>query len=364
MLHDPRQWLGMAFHSLVEKARNGTAGPNFKTAWDAEIALFVERAAAHQFDRRFVDAVRWPSYFLIQQRALSAAAELGAGRSPFRSRVSRHGQEQHSGTERRLVARSGRLVGRPDRFDRTSVTDYKSNLPDAATAIGSEILRRNRRQIQIYAAMIAEALGFWPAKGIVAGASGENITFVLSPAECDAEADRAVQDLESWNSALASSRDAGDLANPSPWSCHNCRFQLVCPAFWTWIARNAPVNMQPGAALAAAGPINSVQLGNDGDLQTVSLSNVVSTQPSIHEVSLVTRRSIHGSISPNWTGAECRIVGAAPRRDGRLSSDFSTVLLPSDQIPQVAIRMNAPPGTPSTTGGPENADAKKTASQT
>jgi PD-(D/E)XK nuclease superfamily len=343
VLHDPRQWLGTAFHSLIEKARNGTAGPNLEAAWDSEIALFVERAAAHPFDRRFVDAARWPSYFLVRQRALGAAAAVWSGSGSTRSGVVPHGGQRHSGTERRLVARAGRLVGRPDRFDRTSVTDYKSNLPDAATTIGAEILRRNRRQIQIYAAMIAETLGYWPAKGIIAGASGETITFDLSPAECDAEADKAVQDLERWNSTLASSRHARDLANPSASSCQNCLFQLVCPAFWIWIARSISGSPQPGVSPAAAGSLKSVQLGNDGDLQTVSLSNVMSTQPNMSEASLVTRRSIHGSISPNLAGSECRIVGAVARQDGRLSANFSTVLLPTDQIPQIALRMGAPP---------------------
>jgi hypothetical protein len=101
--------------------------------------------------------------------------------------------------------------------------------------------------------------------------------------------------------------------------------------------------MQPGAAPATAGPLKSVQLGNDGDLQTVGLSNVVSTQPSMPEISLVTRRSIHGDFPPNLVGSECRIVDAALRRDGRLSADFSTVLMPTDQIPQIAIRTDAPP---------------------
>jgi hypothetical protein len=246
-----------------------------------------------------------------------------------------------SGTERRLVARGGRLIGRPDRFDRSSVTDIKSNLPDQTTPVGAEIFKRNRRQIQIYAAIIAESLGFWPKKGIIAGASGETAEFGLAPAECDAEADAAVAYLASWNSALSSAARTADIASPSKSSCGTCRFQLVCPAFWTWLERNSIGSTPSRAPVAAAGLLKSVQLGNDVDLQTVTLASVVSTQPAMAAASLVTRRSIHGTLPPNLIGSECRIVGAQMRRDGRLTADWPTVLMPTDQIPQIDIGSGA-----------------------
>ncbi|MGT2502687.1 PD-(D/E)XK nuclease family protein [Bradyrhizobium guangxiense] len=254
-----------------------------------------------------------------------AVSERRRRTDPFRNR-------------KKLVARAGRLVGRPDRFDRTSVTDYKSNLPDPATPFGSEILERYRRQIRIYAAIIAEALGFWPERGIVAGPSGTSITFDLDPSECDAEADRAVQELGDWNGALSSARDALQFANPSASSCQNCRFQLVCPAFWNWLGTTPGLGRTSGAPVAAAGRLKAVQLGNDGDLQTVTLSNVVSTLPGACEVSMVTRRSIHGDAFASPPGTDYRIVGAGLRRDGRLSAEVATVLQPTQQIPEVLLR--------------------------
>jgi hypothetical protein len=258
VLHDPRLWLGTALHSLLEKARHEHIS-DLEAAWDGEIAGFVQRIGSHQFDQRFSDPSRWPSYFLIRQRALSSAAELIATRRPSGGSV--EPSPMRSGTERRLVARGGRLVGRPDRFDRSSVTDIKSNLPDQTTSVGAEIFKRNRRQIQIYAAIIAESLGFWPKKGNIIGASGETAEFGLVPAECNAEADAAVADLATWNRALASTTRASDIASPSDSSCGTCRFQLVCPAFWTWLARRSPGGTPPRAPVAAAGLLKSVQLG-------------------------------------------------------------------------------------------------------
>jgi hypothetical protein len=81
--------------------------------------------------------------------------------------------------------------------------------------------------------------------GIIAGASGETVEFGLAPAKCDAEADAAVAYLASWNSALSSAARASDIASPSESSCGTCRFQLVCPAFWTWLARNRRSSASP-----------------------------------------------------------------------------------------------------------------------
>jgi hypothetical protein len=248
----------------------------------------LQIVSTHQFDRRYNDPVRWPSYFLIRQRAINAAARLKVKvGTAERRRLTGGNGPIRSGTEKRLVARAGKLVGRPDRFDRTSVTDYKSNLPDAETPFGSEILKRYRRQIRIYAAIIAEALAFWPKKGIIAAPPGISVVFDLDPSECDSDADRAVRDLEEWNAALSSAQDADHFANPSASSCLNCRFQLVCPAFWNWLERVPTPIQTPGTPVAAAGKLKAVQLGNDKDLQTITLANVISTLPGVSEVSMV-----------------------------------------------------------------------------
>jgi PD-(D/E)XK nuclease superfamily len=342
VLHDPRLWLGIALHSLLEKARNGVVGTDLGDAWQAEVRHFMEQAELHQFDRRFSNLVRWPNYYLMEERALSAAAELVAAANNAAGSARTQGQRlSHSGTERRLVARSGRLVGRPDRFDRNSITDYKSNLPDTSTALGVQFFRQDRRQIQIYAAIIAESFGFWPTTGIIAGASGETAEFPLAPAECDAEADAAVADLAAWNRALSSASRPSDIASPSESSCGRCPFQLVCPAFWTWLVRRSPNGTPSRAPVAAAGVLKSIQLGNDGDLQTISLDGVVSTQPGMIATSLVTRRSIHGPLLPSDIGSECRIVGAEMRHDGRLTADWRTVVVPADQIPRINLGPHA-----------------------
>ena len=40
ILHDPRLWLGIAFHTLMEKARSGLAATDLSAAWNEEIERF------------------------------------------------------------------------------------------------------------------------------------------------------------------------------------------------------------------------------------------------------------------------------------------------------------------------------------
>jgi hypothetical protein len=101
----------------------------------------------------------------------------------------------------------------------------------------------------------------------------------------------------------------------------------------------------PQNAVAVTGRLKYVQLGNDGDVQSVALTDAASTLPQITAAGLVTRRSIHGDLSQNPTGTECRIVGAEVRRDGRLVADMQTLLKPADQIPPIVIRDTMSPPT-------------------
>jgi hypothetical protein len=346
VLHDPRLWLGTVLHSVLEIAGHARTATDLEAAWDAEIARFVRQAGDHQFDRRFADPTRWPSYFLVRQRALSSAAKLLSDLQQRADARLTHGHQPSTQrrTERRLVARAGRLIGRPDRFDRWSVTDFKSTLPDATSPIGAEILGRNQRQIKIYAAMIAEILGYWPNTGIITAASGASITFNLVPAECDAEADNATLELDGWNNALLTAEQPDDIANPSAAACQNCRFQLVCPAFWAWISAGMATSM-PRTAPAASGILSSVQSGNDGDLQTLHFSHVSATLPTGTELILTVRRSIHGDFFPTAIGTECRITAAAVRADGRLRADYSTLVMSTNQIPVISIQNDAPGST-------------------
>jgi hypothetical protein len=144
VLHDPRAWLGTAFHRLMEAMRRGATPADAETIWNAAIAETVETALKHPLDRRFAAPERWPSYFLVRQRAFALAAKLGGSPKP-------------KGIE---------------------------------------------RQLRLYAVIIADALGKWPASGRIVAAFGQTLEVKIDPAVCNVEADTALAALDALNYAL------------------------------------------------------------------------------------------------------------------------------------------------------------------
>lgn len=346
VLHDPRAWLGVAFHSLLQNVAQTRFALDLETAWDNEVNRLAILAADHQFDRRFRDPTRWPSYYLVRQRALSSAREMISKRASVISYQPVIGSAKiepakiaSKGIEKKLFARSGRLIGRPDRFDTSTITDFKSSLPDANAPKGAEILARHERQLQIYAAIIAEVLGYWSKTGVLVAASGATISFDLDPKKCDAEADAALVALDRWNASLLAASWAGELAAPSANACENCRFQLICPAFWEWVMSSPTVSVH--GASAATGTLVAVQSGNDRDLQTLQFSNIAAMPPADSKQAFVIRCSIHGNHVSKAIGTVCRITGASVRPDGRLRADLSTIIACENELPSIDIGREA-----------------------
>jgi hypothetical protein len=340
VLHDPRAWLGVAFHSLLQNVAQTRFALDLETAWDNEVNRLAILAADHQFDRRFRDPTRWPSYYLVRQRALSSAREMISKRASAISYQPVIGSAKiepariaSKGIEKKLFARSGRLAGRPDRFDDSTIIDFKSSLPDATAPKRAEILARYERQLQIYAAIIADVFGYWAKTGIIVAASGATISFDLDPKQCDAEADAAVVALSRWNASLLAASRADELAVPSASACEYCRFQLICPAFWRWVL-TAP-KVSPHGTSAATGTLVAVQSGNDRDLQTLHFSNIAAMHSTESNQALVIRCSIHGDHVSKAIGTVCRITDASVRPDGRLRADLSTIIECENELPSI-----------------------------
>ena len=131
-LHDPRLWLGAAFHEVISAVRSTGPQANAVEVWDAAITRFVQAAASHPLDRRYISPERWPSYFLVRQRCLSLASQIPQRRYFVQQLPQESGEQQKkvSGVERRYVARGGLLSGRPDFYDGKTIIECKSNLPD------------------------------------------------------------------------------------------------------------------------------------------------------------------------------------------------------------------------------------------
>jgi hypothetical protein len=329
VLHDPRAWLGTAFHKVVEAAAQpGATAAAVEQVWMTAVNEAAIEARSHPLDARYGSPDRWPGYFLVRQRAISSAqrtiaANAGAPRkAPHGGGVS---------AERLLLARGGRLAGRPDRFDGRVLTEYKSSIPDAAWRGAEELLEGYRRQLRLYAAIVAEAWGHWPVHGRVIAASGQTMDVPLEPAACEAEASDALAALDSLNQELAAGASPETLARPSEDACAACPFQALCPAFWQWLAT---AGLKGRSDTAAAGIVDRIELGHDGDLYTAHLAI---HRPSVAQgiMPLVLRRSIHGDLTTSPKGTRWRIISAKVKSDGRLRADPSTCVFVLDHLPDV-----------------------------
>lgn len=329
VLHDPRAWLGTAFHKVMEAApQPGATAAAVEQTWTAAVDEAAAAARSHPLDARYAAPDRWPGYFLVRQRALSSAQGIVAANAGHQRKVPRGGGVS---AKRMLLARGGRLAGRPDRFDGRVLTEYKSSIPDTAWRGAEAVLEGFRRQLRLYAAIIAEALGRWPLQGRVVAASGQTMDVPLDPAACEAEAADALAALDGLNQALAAAPPE-TLARPGDEACAACPFQALCPAFWPWLAAAGSSSLPEPAA---AGVLDRIELGQDGDLYTAYLSV---HQPSVPQgiQPLVLRRGIHGDLTASPKGAQWRIISAKLKPDGRLRADPSTCVFALDDLPNVA----------------------------
>jgi hypothetical protein len=331
ILHDPRAWLGTAFHKVMEASRRSSAtAATPEEAWAAAVREAAVAAAHHPLDARFAAPERWPGYFLVRQRALSSAQDVIAP-SAAGGRPSAPSWEGVSTTEHGLQARGGRLAGRPDRFDGRILTEYKSSMPNPAWRGAEAVLEGFRRQLRLYAAIVAEARGRWPAQGLIVAASGQTMDVPLVPADCDAEASAALAALDELNLGLAGCAPLETLARPGEDSCSGCPFQALCPAFWTWLEAAGSSGLPD---TAAAGVLDRIELGQDGDLYTAYLSVHQPSMPSGIQP-LVLRRTIHGDLTASPPNAHWRIISARLKQDGRLRADPSTCVFALDDLPSV-----------------------------
>jgi len=326
VLHSPRAWLGTAFHRLMSRAP--TDEGSALQVWSEAIETAIKAAAGHPLDARYANPERWPGYYLVRQRAIASA--LAAARSrPAATQQSSPATTAPGEAEYLLTARGGRLAGRPDHFNQRAITEYKSTLPDPAWSEAADVLESFWRQLRLYAVLVAETTGAWPATARIVAASGQVLEEKVVRERCEQEADAAIGSLEVMNRALDAGRPPGDLAQPGLIACASCPYQLICPAFWKWRDQSgSPEFREP----AARGNIVLIDPGQDGDLYAVTFAftgprSVQGAQP------IAFRKSVHGDLTGCPRGTAIRMVSAQLRPDGRLRADVSTCVYSEADIP-------------------------------
>jgi hypothetical protein len=299
--------------------------------WDGAIRELLTAASGHQLDRRFASPERWPGYYLVRQRAIASAVRSEL--SPRTGARQARPVPSAAGTEILLTARNGLIAGRPDQFDRQSVTEYKSALPDPAWPEAASLVDGYWRQLKLYAVLIGETAG-WPVTARIVPASGQVLEQSIERRACEAEADAAVAGLQAMNKALERGCSSSELASPGEIACEQCQYQAICPAFWSWCAAGSwPQLREP----AAHGTVESIDHGVDGDLYAITLQ-LDGRHGESGPLSLALRRSVHGDLGACRRGTQVRIVHAHLRRDGRLRADISTCVFSEDDLPELELK--------------------------
>lgn len=296
--------------------------------WEYAIRELLVAASSHCLDRRFANPERWPGYYLVRQRAIASAVRGENSQRP--SALGAKEARSAGRAETLLTARAGLLAGRPDYFDRLSVTEYKSALPDPAWPESASLMEGYWRQLRLYAVLVGEK-GEWPSLSRIVSASGQVLEQNVIRSACEAEADAAIVSLQAMNRSILAGCGASQLASPGQIECGQCQYQAICPAFWSWCASASwPILREP----AARGVLESIDSGVDGDLYAVTLA-LEGKHGEGGSLSLALRRSVHGDLTGCTVGAKIRIVHAHVRRDGRLRADISTCVFPEAALPEL-----------------------------
>ncbi|VTT98804.1 Putative uncharacterized protein OS=Mesorhizobium alhagi CCNWXJ12-2 GN=MAXJ12_25733 PE=4 SV=1: PDDEXK_1 [Gemmataceae bacterium] len=344
VLSNPRAWLGTAYHKVLERvpalARAGAEAAQLLDAlWQAEITRLQQHAAAHALNARFGQPQYWRGYHLVLATVRLRAAELtpliDTSSPPAHAPAGTHREDE-------LTSFDGKLKGKPDLSRENEVIDFKTgSIYESEELDSSPVLRQAYvRQLQLYAYLLHDASGEWPARGRLYPIAGPPVEVNLNPADCTTAAQEAVLLLDRYNGLAASANDPTALASPSPDTCCWCSYKMLCPAFWG-SADQAWAGRQDGEAARGA-LATAPRLVNAGTAYALTIAVEGGTLP--HEAVSLTSlpAAVHTAVGGLAANDSVRIVGLRRRSDGVYYATERTVILPESQIPTITRAATGP----------------------
>jgi hypothetical protein len=233
--------MGSIVHKLIDDASRGHVQEyDLKAHMATVVAEFENSIPLESPDRRWVPVDRQPEFdWIMKQGILKAMSVLPKATSHFNTRKSGH---QRVGTELRVEARNGRVIGKIDRVTETAegiiLEDFKTGSLTERPGPNAPPKIAFADQLRLYAAMYAEdptrGNGEWPAMLTLRSLSGTSLNISFSRSECTDLLDTAVKLLDGVNTILESySRDEAMelLSRPDPDTCRFCAYRPVCPSY-------------------------------------------------------------------------------------------------------------------------------------
>lgn len=344
ILGSQKAWLGIAYHEVLEKlwSRERTDLNDeewFDFLWQRAVDRISGAARAHPLNRRFGNHEKWPGYHLTHALARIRALEALSERPRMRDGADKPNSGGGPARERMLHAMNGKIKGQPDVVAGDEIWDYKSGSVTAQWPDGEEAVRQSyARQLRIYGYLVQEDTGMCPSKAKLLPMSGSPVEITLTPQDCAAEAENAVNLLDSVNAGVANGLTADEIGTPSEESCYWCNHKPHCSAFWNNVTEEwwSDSNVVCVEGRLAEVPID-IHGGRSVALRVeVSAGNVNSSQLVIGPFD----KSVHDNLIGLSAHEVIRIVGCYRRPDGTLRTNPWTVCTRMTEVPNV-INPNA-----------------------
>lgn len=251
----PGAILGTVAHRLLEKAGRGEftgwAKDRIYDEWDRLVAGAEARMSASWLDRHHVPLRQtYRNYAVRRIQACERAGALAASLGELGPRAGPSWPARRE-CEAWIETSDGLVGGFVDLIDRTAgavlLRDYKSgSLEEPVDPPAVVTVKESYRvQMMLYAAIIREREGRWPARAELESLDGSAVAVIaLEPLECLALLARAKRLLAATNASVDAvlqdpARNLRPLASPGAEQCRYCEFRPACEAYWETREANA-----------------------------------------------------------------------------------------------------------------------------
>lgn len=223
--------IGQLCHRVVQRLIDERLIPG--DGWPKRFeGVWAEEMLALPIGPGFRSPEQWPGYALKKvglKRALSELTEI----------LIKDGIPTAIQTELALKSTTGHLRGRLDVLSRVAgkwqVIDLKTGRIDSGNDRG--LSASYRRQVQLYAFLVAQQTGEWPTEAIVLPLEGAAVHVATAPDTCEAIARDAQELLDAYNATLPGVQPDTVGGDTCPW----CPVAATCPAFWMkWKTEYSP----------------------------------------------------------------------------------------------------------------------------
>lgn len=230
-----RTALGQVSHRLTELVLKGHAPAResrrawLESEWDSAIANQAAALATAWPGRPVPAPNQWRGYVATRTRLLRRLEnyECTSALGPAIGGGAPRSESPLPWVERKLADTEIGLCGTPDlveeRGGSVRVVDLKSGVHQ------SEVRESQRRQLLLYAHLVAKALDRAVAEVAIVDVGGRERAMGITAAQIEHAVATAVSAREAFNEAA----DNGSVpANPSSDACRFCIFKVVCRAYW------------------------------------------------------------------------------------------------------------------------------------